>query len=108
MSCTPLNRSWIITIHTNGVRVYVHSRVLHPQYRIPYLKLWSSLYVNRYRYDHVHDAYKAAEIEAFKLEELYKVKTIMCDRVQWVLSISCYISFVNFVKEMYNGRSVLT
>lgn len=47
-------------------------RVLHPQYRIPYLKIWSSLYVNRYRYDHVHDASKAAELEALKLEERYK------------------------------------
>lgn len=60
---------------TNGVpSCFVHRRVLHPQYRIPYLKLWSSHYVNRYRYDHVHDASKAAELQALKLEELYKVK----------------------------------
>ncbi|KAJ7389800.1 Myotubularin- protein 2 [Desmophyllum pertusum] len=50
-------------------------RVLHPQYRIPYLKLWSSLYVNRYRYDHVHDVSKAAELRALKLEEQYKVNS---------------------------------
>lgn len=47
-------------------------KVLHPQYRIPYLKLWSSHYVNQYRYDHVHDASKAAELQALKLEEVYK------------------------------------
>lgn len=47
-------------------------RVLRPLYRIPYLKLWSSFYVNRYRYDHVHDASKAAELEALKLEDRYE------------------------------------
>ena len=53
---------------------FVDHRVLHPQYRIPYLKLWASQYVNRYRYDHVHDACKAAKLEALKLEDIYKVK----------------------------------
>lgn len=47
--------------------------MLRPLYRIPYLKLWSSFYVNRYRYDHVHDASKAAELEALKLEDRYEV-----------------------------------
>lgn len=47
-------------------------RVLHPEYRIPSLKLWSSFYVNRYRVDHVQDAMKAAELQAIKLEKEYK------------------------------------
>jgi len=64
-----------MTILTNVVlSCCVYRRVLHPQYRIPYLKLWSSHYVNRHRYDHVHDASKAAELQALKLEQLYKVK----------------------------------
>lgn len=50
------------------------SRVLHPEYRIPSLKLWSSFYVNRYRVDHVQDAMKAAELQAIKLEKEYKVR----------------------------------
>ena len=48
-------------------------RVLHPEYKIPCLKLWSSFYVNRYRTDHVQDAAKAAEIQALKLENEYQV-----------------------------------
>lgn len=49
-----------------------HRRVLHPEYKIPCLKLWSSFYVNRYRTDHVQDAAKAAEIQALKLENEYQ------------------------------------
>lgn len=49
-----------------------HQRVLHPEYKIPCLKLWSSFYVNRYRTDHVQDAAKAAEIQALKLENEYQ------------------------------------
>ena len=48
-------------------------RVLHPEYRIPYLRLWSSFYVNRHRVDHVQDAAKAAELQAIKLEKEYEV-----------------------------------
>ena len=53
------------------------SRVLHPEYRTPYLKLWSSFYANRYRVDHVQDAAKAAEIQALKLENEYKVSNTL-------------------------------
>lgn len=47
-------------------------RALHPEYRITCLKLWSSLYLDRYRKDHVQDALKAAELELIKLEEKCK------------------------------------
>lgn len=49
-----------------------HRRALHPEYRTPCLKLWSSFYVNRYRVDHVQDALKAAELQHIKLEEQFK------------------------------------
>ncbi|KAK2567544.1 Myotubularin-related protein 2 [Acropora cervicornis] len=48
------------------------SEALHPEYRITCLKLWSSLYLDRYRKDHVQDALKAAELELIKLEEKCK------------------------------------
>lgn len=63
-----------VIVLMNVLSCCVYLRVLHPHYRIPDLKLWSSHYLNRYRYDHVHDASKAAEIQALKLVELYKVQ----------------------------------
>ena len=67
---------------------FVDRRVVHPQYRIPYLKLWSSHYVNRYRYDHVHDACKAAELQALKLDKLYKVRQQhVCNHVVFVSEV---------------------
>lgn len=75
---------------------FVDRRVLHPQYRIPYLKLWSSHYVNQYRYDHVHDASKAAELQALKLEEVYKVRQRhVCNHV--VVVSFCFFTFSKFV-----------
>ena len=74
-------------------------RVLHPEYRIPYLKLWSSLYVNRYRVDHVQDAAKAAELQAIKLENEYKV-THWCACVSLIVLINFVLFFVFIFKIM--------
>ena len=73
---------------------FVDRRVLHPQYRIPYLKLWSSHYVNQYRYDHVHDASKAAELQVLKLEEVYKV------RQRHVCNHVVFVSFCFFLRSV--------